>query len=110
MSMVAVDILIWALLFAGIGFGLLSFFGLLIFPDIRSRRFTTTRALLISTGLLTGATVVFAMFRYGSGNEYTGLFVRALFLWALLAITIHIISRRILRQIARKEAEQHKNG
>lgn len=111
MSMFVVDVLIWILLFAGIGFGLLSFIGLLIFPDIRSRRFTAMRALLISMGLLACAVIVFGLYKYaGTDGEYAGLLVRMILLMVLLAVTTLFISRYILRQIARKETDLHKGG
>ena len=104
MSPGLVDLLIWILLFAGIGFGLLAFVGMLIFPDIRSRRFTASRAVLISLTLVTGAAIVFGFYRYpGGGADYLALVIRAFVLWLLLTITAVLVSRSIM---ARVSAEQ----
>jgi len=105
------DVSIWILLILGTGFGMLSFFGLLIFPDIRSRRFTVTRALLLSTTLLMSAVLVFSLYKYPGGEaEYTGLAIRALLIWVLLTATSLFVSRHILRQVAEIENAAAKNG
>jgi multisubunit Na+/H+ antiporter MnhG subunit len=99
------DIAIWILLFAAFGFAVLGFFGLLIFPDIKSRMFTATRATLIAAGL-----VIVSAFLYGinaslmTGQEiYTTLLIHTALLAAvLLAGTIvvtRIISGRIFETI-----------
>lgn len=108
MSPFIIDLLVWILLFAGIGFGLLAFFGLLIFPDIRSRRFTATRSLLISISLLAGAVLVFGLYKYPDGGaEYPGLLIRTILLWVLLVITTLFVSRHISRQVSADEAVAH---
>jgi multicomponent Na+:H+ antiporter subunit G len=95
------DLLIWLLLIAGIGFALLAFVGLLIFPDIRSRRFTATRAALISTSLVAGAVIVFGLYKYpDGGGDYLALVVRTIILWLILALTLILVSRNILWQVS----------
>jgi len=98
MSAFAADIAIWLLLFAGFAFGILGFFGLLIFPDIKSRMFTASRATLIAAGL-----VIIAVFVYGASNfletglqVYAQLLIHTTLLLAVLAIGTVIVTR-ILR-------------
>ena len=101
------DLLIWFLLIVAIGFALLAFVGLLIFPDIRSRRFTASRAALISTSLVTGAVIVFGLYRYPDGGaDYLALVVRTIILWLILALTSILVSRKILRQVSAAQACQ----
>jgi multicomponent Na+:H+ antiporter subunit G len=101
------DLLIWFLLIVAIGFALLAFVGLLIFPDIRSRRFTASRAALISTSLVTGAVIVFGLYRYPDGGaDYLALVVRTIILWLILALTSILVSRKILRQVSVAQACQ----
>lgn len=96
-----IDILIWFLLLVGIGFALLAFVGLLIFPDIRSRRFTASRAALISTCLFAGAAIVFGLYRYPDGGaDYLALVIRTIILWLILTLTLILISRKILQQVS----------
>jgi len=102
-----VDLIIWFLLLVGIGFALLAFVGLLIFPDIRSRRFTASRAALISTSLVAGAVIVFGLYRYPDGGaDYLALVVRTIILWFILALTSILVSRKILRQVSAAQACQ----
>jgi len=98
---ISIDILIWFLLLVGIGFALLAFVGLLIFPDIRSRRFTGSRAALISTSIFAGAVIVFGLYRYPDGGaDYLALVVRTIILWLILALTLILVSRIILQQVS----------
>jgi len=100
-----IDILIWSLLLVGIGFALLAFVGLLIFPDIRSRRFTGSRAALISTSLFAGAALGFGLFRYADGGaDYLALIVWTIILWLILALTLILVSRKILQQVSGVQA------
>lgn len=111
MSAFFADILIWFLLVAGIGFGVLAFFGLLIFPDIRSRRFTVSRAALISMSLLLGAVLVFGIYQYLAGSPGDpGLVVRTISVWMLLSLTTILISRHILILVKREESDTHARG
>jgi multisubunit Na+/H+ antiporter MnhG subunit len=101
MSSFFADIAIWLLLALGVGFGALGFFGLLIFPDIRSRMFTASRATLIGTGL-----VIISVILYGtvsilnSGNAvYTTLVIHTIFLAVVIAVAAIFISRIIHEQV-----------
>jgi len=101
------DLLIWFLLIVAIGFALLAFVGLLIFPDIRSRRFTASRAALISTSLVAGAAILFGLYRYPDGGaDYLALVVRTIILWLILIITSVLVSRKMLRQVSVAQACQ----
>ncbi|MGA2122184.1 MAG: monovalent cation/H(+) antiporter subunit G [Methanoregula sp.] len=101
MSTLAADILIWILLAGGVGFGVLGYVGLLIFPDVKSRMFTASRATLISVSLVTLAVIIFGINGFlGSGGDlYTALVIHTLFLFGVLAIANVFIYRIILEQI-----------
>jgi len=102
MSVLAADILIWILLAAGVGFGVLGFAGLLIFPEIKSRMFTASRATLIGVSLVTLAAIVFGIsgFLGGGGDLYAALVIHAIFLFGVLAIASVFIYRIVLEQTA----------
>jgi multisubunit Na+/H+ antiporter MnhG subunit len=110
MSSFVADIAIWVLLAAGIGFGGLGFFGLLIFPDIRSRMFTASRATLIGTGLLILAAILYGITVFSeTGQEiYATLVIHTIFLVAIIAIANLVISRTILMQVAAEAADSCK--
>lgn len=101
MSQFIADLLIWILLAAGTGFGILGFFGLLIFPDIRSRLFTASRATLIGTSLVTISVIIFAIlgFTGGRGDRYATLAIHTIFLYGILVIGYVLITRIILEQV-----------
>jgi multicomponent Na+:H+ antiporter subunit G len=101
MSALAADILIWILLAGGVGFGVLGYVGLLIFPDVKSRMFTASRATLISVSLVTLAVIIFGINGFlGSGGDlYAALVIHTLFLFGVLAIANVFIYRIILEQI-----------
>ncbi|MFA4860878.1 monovalent cation/H(+) antiporter subunit G [Methanoregula sp.] len=97
----AADILIWLLLAAGIGFGALGLFGLVIFPDIRSRMYTAVRATLISVTLITVSSLIYAASRFleTNGSQYLTLAVTAIILYIIIVIATVILSREIQGQI-----------
>ena len=97
MSSLVADIIIWALLAGGVGFVALGFVGLLIFPDIKSRQFTASRATLIGIGLVTLSAVLYGIngFLGGSKETYEVLIIHTVFLFAILAIGSIAISRII---------------
>jgi multicomponent Na+:H+ antiporter subunit G len=97
MSSLVADIIIWALLAGGVGFVALGFVGLLIFPDIKSRQFTASRATLIGIGLVTLSAVLYGIngFLGGGGESYAVLVIHTVFLFAILAIGSIAISRII---------------
>jgi len=97
----AADILIWLLLAAGICFGALGLFGLVIFPDIRSRMFTAVRATLIGVTAVTVSALVFAVSRFleTNGSQYSALALTTLVLYAIIVIASLVLSREIQGQI-----------
>ncbi|MDD1686083.1 hypothetical protein [Methanoregula sp.] len=101
MSSLFIDLLIWILLAAGVGFGGLGFFGLLIFPDIRSRMFTASRATLIAVGLVSLAVLLFGVNALldGQAGSYGVLVSMTIFLFAILAFANFFISRILLEQV-----------
>ncbi|PKG32470.1 monovalent cation/H(+) antiporter subunit G [Methanoregula sp.] len=98
MSSFVFDSAIWILLFGSFVFGVLGFFGLLIFPDIRSRMFTASRASLIAAGL-----VIVSVFLYGiNAYQETGqeIYLALLAHTALLALVLGagtVVVTRILK-------------
>ncbi len=101
MSQFILDMLIWILLAAGTGFGVLGFFGLLIFPDIRSRLFTASRATLIGMSLVTISAIAFAVngFYEGRGDRYAIFAIHTIFLFGILVIGNVLISRILLEKV-----------
>lgn len=102
MSSFFADIAIWGLLLLGVGFGILGFFGLLIFPDIKSRLFTASRATLIGTSLVIISVILYGITGFlDSGKEIYGILViHTIFLLGIIAIATLFISRNILEQIS----------
>ena len=102
MSSLVADILIWVLLTAGVGFGVLGFVGLLIFPEIRSRMFTASRATLISISLISLSVIIFGIsgFLGGGGDQYAALVIHTIFLLVVCIIANLFISRIILEKAA----------
>lgn len=101
MTSFAADLVIWALLAGAAGFFLLGFVGLLIFPDIRSRLFTASRATLIGASLAMVAAILFGISAYaaGGGDIYATLVIHTLFLYGILAVGNVFVSRIILEQV-----------
>jgi multisubunit Na+/H+ antiporter MnhG subunit len=95
MSSFALDIAIWVLLFSGFVFGVLGFFGLLIFPDIKSRMFTASRASLIASGLVIVTVLLYSINAYmTSGQEiYVSLLVRTALLTVILVAGMVVVTR-----------------
>jgi multisubunit Na+/H+ antiporter MnhG subunit len=112
MSSLVADIFIWILLAAGIGFGLLGFVGLLIFPDIRSRQFTASRATLISASLVTLSVVLFGIngFLGTNGELYATLVIQTIFLFAVIAVANVFLSRILLEQVPATPCVPDNNG
>jgi multisubunit Na+/H+ antiporter MnhG subunit len=82
MSSPILDSIIFLLLVIGVGFGGISVIGLLLFPDIRSRMYTATRASLISVSAITLSVILYALFAllFGGGPQYTTLVLHTLVL------------------------------
>jgi multicomponent Na+:H+ antiporter subunit G len=82
MSTPFMDFIIFVLLVISVGFGGISVIGLLLFPDIRSRMYTATRASLISVSAITLSVILYALFELisGGGNQYATLILHTLVL------------------------------
>lgn len=91
------DILIWLLLAVGICFGALGLFGLVIFPDIRSRMFTAVRATLIGVSAITISALIYAASRFvdTNGSQYVTLTLTTLVLYAVVVIATVVLFREI---------------
>jgi len=76
------DSIIFLFLVLSVGFGGLSVIGLLLFPDIRSRMYTATRASLISVSAITVSVIIYAIFMLisGGGSQYGNLILHTLVL------------------------------
>ncbi len=101
MSSLAIDLIIWALLFAGVGFGLIGLIGLMLFPDTRSRMYTAVRACLISIGATVLAVIVYGLnaLQTSGGNQYVTLILHTLLLVLIVAAGNYLVSRSILEKI-----------
>ena len=100
MSSLVIDLIIWILLIAGVGFGLISLVGLLLFPDTRSRMYTAVRACLISTSVTGIAVIIYglnALQTYG-GNQYLTLLLHTLLLVLVVGIGNYVVSSTILEK------------
>ena len=95
MSSFVFDIAIWLFLFGAFVFGVLGFFGLLIFPDIRSRMFTASRASLIAAGLVITSAFIYGINGYlESGQEiYAALLVHTALLAIILCAGTFVVTR-----------------
>jgi multicomponent Na+:H+ antiporter subunit G len=99
------DILIWIFLAAGVGFGALGFFGLLIFPDIRSRMFTAIRAILISATATAVAVILFGIngFLVSGESQYVTLIIHTLFFYGVVVVA-NVSTARIILDRTRSES------
>ncbi len=100
MSSLMIDILIWILLIIGAGFGFIGLIGLLLFPDTRSRMYTSIRATLIgicSVGLTAIIYGMYALQNFG-GDLYFTLILHTLILVGIVALGNYVISRIIVEK------------
>ncbi len=100
MSSLVIDLIIWFLLLIGVGFGLISLIGLLLFPDTRSRMYTAVRAGLISFGATGLAAILFGVnaLQTSGGDQYPTLLLHTLLLVAVIAVGNPVVYRVILEQ------------
>ena len=82
MNSLFMDIIIFLLLVLSVVFGGTGVIGLLLFPDIRSRMYTATRASLISISAITVSVILYALFILLSigGDQYGTLILHTLVL------------------------------
>ncbi|MDP2797753.1 MAG: monovalent cation/H(+) antiporter subunit G [Methanoregula sp.] len=100
MSSLLIDLVIWILLIAGVGFGLIGLIGLMLFPDTRSRMYTAIRAGLISIGATGIAVIIYGLnaLQTPGGNQYFTLLLHTLLLVVVMAIGNYVVSRTILEK------------
>ncbi len=101
MSDPLIDAVIYILFLVSVGFSGIGVIGLLLFPDIRSRLYTATRATLIGTAAMVVSVTVYAFFvsLSGGGDLYISLVIHTL---ALLCIVIgaNLVLYRSIRKRA----------
>jgi len=100
MSSLLIDLIIWILLFVGVGFGLISLIGLLLFPDTRSRMYTAIRASLIAIGATGIAVFIYGLnaLQTSGGNPYFTLLLHTVIMVLVVAIGNYVVSRTILEK------------
>lgn len=97
MSVFFSDVVIWFLLIISVGFGGIGLFGLLLFPDARSRHYTAFRATIISVSVLVLAVSLFGLTALSNqgGDQYSTLILHAVFLFVVIVIGNIVVSRTI---------------
>ena len=100
MSSLLIDLIIWILLIAGVGFGLISLIGLFLFPDTRSRMYTALRASLIGIGATGIAVFIYGLnaLQTSGGNQYFTLILHTVLLVVVVAMGNYAVSRTILKK------------
>jgi multicomponent Na+:H+ antiporter subunit G len=106
------DSIIFLLLIVSVGFGGISVIGLLLFPDIRSRMYTATRASLISIGAITLSVIMYSLFKLNSGygTQYTTLILHTLVLIIIVAGANAMVYKMISDHIKAQNACQVQPG
>jgi multisubunit Na+/H+ antiporter MnhG subunit len=116
MSSPLIDSIIFLLLVISVGFGGISVIGLLLFPDIRSRMYTATRASLISVSAITVSVILYALFNLisGGGSQFNTLVLHTLVLIIVVAVAnamlYRMISERVKTQNTCRGQPEQKNG
>jgi multisubunit Na+/H+ antiporter MnhG subunit len=100
MSSLVIDLIIWILLIAGVGFALISLIGLLLFPDTKSRMYTAIRASLIGIGATGIAVFVYGLnaLQSSGGNQYFTLLLHTVLVVLVVAMGNYVVSRTILEK------------
>ena len=103
MTDLLIDAAMSTLLVLSVGFAGIGVIGLLVFPDIRSRMYTATRAPVISIGAMTVAVTVYAtsMIFSGDGDQYLALIVHVLVLLCIVVVANVLFYRIIEERIKR---------
>lgn len=116
MSSLLADIIIYLLLVTGIGFSGIGVIGLLLFPDIRSRRYTAFRAALIGLCAIGSAVIIYGVYQFLSSarSTYLALVLHVLILAVIVFVANMLISREILDRAIPKNScgvsEQKESG
>ncbi len=100
MTALIVDAGIIILLALSVGFGGIGIIGLFVFPDIRSRMYTATRAPVIGIGAMALAGILYAlsMFPGGGGDPYLLLGIDCMVLIGIVITANLLIYRMILKR------------
>ena len=100
MSSLMIDLIIWILLTMGVGFGIISLVGLLLFPDTRSRMYTASRACQISMGATGLAVIIYGLnaLQTAGGNQYLTLLLHTLLLVVIVAVGNYVVALSILQK------------
>jgi multisubunit Na+/H+ antiporter MnhG subunit len=98
MTDLLIDAVMFTLLVLSVGFAGIGVIGLLVFPDIRSRMYTATRAPVISICAMIVAVTVYAlsMILSGGGDLYLALFMHVLVLLCIV-VAANMLMYRIIR-------------
>ena len=106
------DSIIFLLLVLSVGFGGISVIGLLLFPDIRSRMYTATRASLISVSAMSVSVIIYALFilSSGGGSQYGTLILHTLVLLIVVVAANVIMHQTISDRINAPNASQGRTG
>ncbi len=101
MTSLLMDAGIFLLLAISIGFGGIGIIGLFMFPDIRTRMYTATRASVISAGsmMLAGMLYALSTFLSGGGDGYLILFLDAVVILGIVIAANTLMYRRILKRL-----------
>jgi len=92
MSSLFFDSIIFLLLILSVVFGGIGVIGLLLFPDIRSRMYTATRASLISVSAITISVITYALLILisGGGSQYGTLILHTVVL-LVVVVTANVM-------------------
>jgi multicomponent Na+:H+ antiporter subunit G len=96
-----IDAVIYILFTVSVGFSGIGVIGLLLFPDIRSRLYTSVRATLIGTAAMLVSVIAYAFFVSLSGGG--DLFISLVF-HSLVLMCIVIGANLVLYRLIRKRA------
>jgi len=96
-----IDAVIYILFTVSVGFSGIGVIGLLLFPDIRSRLYTSVRATLIGTAAMVISVIVYAFFvsLSGRGDLYISLVLHSLILMCIV-IGANLVLYRLIRKRA----------
>ena len=97
-----VDIILYVVLFAAIGFGIISVMGLVVFPDPKSRAFTGLRAGVLAMALASLAGICYGLFSWYSfgGDQYLLFILASAIMLALVVFLDRITAKSICRTAA----------
>jgi len=101
MTSLLIDAGIFLLLALSIGFAGIGIIGLFMFPDIRTRLYTATRAPVMGVGsmMLAGTLYALSTFLSGGGDGYLILFFDAVVLMGIVIAANTLMYRRILKRV-----------